>query len=80
MAVESGLPVVPVAVSGSRHVMLKGRLMTCPGEVHVAVHEPIPTRGMTRDDARALAARARDVVAQMVSSLDRPTSEPRQEG
>ena len=75
MAVEAGMPVVPVAVSGSRHVMLKGRLMTCPGEVEVAVHDPIPTRGMTREDARALAGRAQDVVAQMVSTLEKPIAE-----
>lgn len=79
LAVEAGLPVVPVAVSGSRHVMLKGRLMTCPGEVDVAVHDPIPTRGMTRDDARALAARAREVVAQMAATLDPPRAPEGQE-
>ena len=70
MAVEAGVPVVPVAISGSRHVMLKGRLMTCPGEVDVAVHDPIPTRGLDRDDVRRLAGRARDIVAQMVSDRD----------
>ena len=74
MAVQAGLPVVPVAVSGSRHVMLKGRLMTCPGDVDVAVHEPIATRGMTRYDARALAGRTREIVAGMVSSSETPVA------
>ena len=63
LAIDSSLPVVPVSVSGSRHVMLKGRLMTCPGHVRVTLHAPIETTGMTRADARALAARVRDVVA-----------------
>lgn len=62
MAIEAGLPVVPVSVAGSRHVMLKGRLMTCPGDVDVVVHEPIQTRGMGRARARSLADRARDIV------------------
>ena len=62
MAIEAGLPVVPVSVAGSRHVMLKGRLMTCPGNVDVVVHEPIQTRGMSRDGARSLADRTRDIV------------------
>lgn len=70
MAVESGLPIVPVAVSGSRHVMLKGRLMTCPGDVDVAVHDPIPTHDLTRDDARDLAVRVREIVAGMVMASD----------
>jgi 1-acyl-sn-glycerol-3-phosphate acyltransferase len=66
LAIESGLPIVPISVSGSRHVMLKGRLMTEPGDVDVTVHEPIPTVGLTREDARALADRVQAVVASAV--------------
>ena len=63
LAIESGLPVVPISLGGSRHVMLKGRLMTCPGDVTITVHEPIATTGLTREDARGLAARVQAVVA-----------------
>jgi len=45
LAIEAGLPIVPVAVSGSRHVMLKNRLMTRPGKVAVVVLAPIETKG-----------------------------------
>jgi 1-acyl-sn-glycerol-3-phosphate acyltransferase len=62
IAVDSGLPIVPVSVSGTRHVMLKGRLMTCPGEVDLTVHEPIPTAGLAGADVRSLAGRVRAVV------------------
>ena len=37
LAIEAGLPIVPVSVEGTRHVMQKGRLMTCPGHVRVRV-------------------------------------------
>ncbi len=70
LAVEAGLPVVPVAVVGSRHVMRKGRLMTCPGQVELFVHDPIPTEGLTRADVRDLASRARDVIAATVARHD----------
>ncbi len=63
LAIDSGLPIVPISVSGSRTVMLKGRLMTRPGDVTVTVHAPITTAGMTRQDARPLAARVQAVVA-----------------
>ncbi len=62
VAIDAGLPVVPVSIAGSRHVMLKGRLMTCPGDVTLTVHEPIPTAGIGREGARELAERVRDVV------------------
>jgi 1-acyl-sn-glycerol-3-phosphate acyltransferase len=63
MAIEAGLPVVPVAINGSRLVMQKGRLMTCPGRVSLQVLEPIPTAGLSRDAARDLAARVRQAIA-----------------
>lgn len=62
LAIESGIPIVPVAVEGTRHVMRKGRLMTCPGHVRVRVHPPITTMGLQRSDARAIAARVEATV------------------
>jgi 1-acyl-sn-glycerol-3-phosphate acyltransferase len=64
LAIEAGLPVVPVAVQGSRHVMQKGRLRTCPGLVRLVVHTPIVTAGLapTVDQARTLADRVRQVI------------------
>ncbi len=66
VAIDAGLPIVPVSIAGSRHVMLKGRLMTCPGDVTVTIHEPIPTTGVGRAGARELAQRVRDVVCRNV--------------
>jgi 1-acyl-sn-glycerol-3-phosphate acyltransferase len=66
LALRTGLPVVPLSVVGSRHVMLKGRLATYPGHVKLIVHEPIDTSGLIEADpqaARAFAARVRDVIA-----------------
>ena len=66
LALEGGLPVVPISIVGSRHVMLKGRLATYPGRVKLIVHEPIDTTGLAGADpraARAFAARVRGVIA-----------------
>jgi 1-acyl-sn-glycerol-3-phosphate acyltransferase len=62
VAVDAGLPIVPVSVSGSRHVMRKGRLMVCPGRVRLIVHDPIPTAGQAREQAIALASRVEAIV------------------
>ncbi len=63
LAVDHGLPIVPISLKGVRHVMPRGRLMTCPGTVDVIVHPPVSTEGLTRADVRALAIRVRDIVA-----------------
>jgi 1-acyl-sn-glycerol-3-phosphate acyltransferase len=67
VAIDAGLPIVPVSIAGSRHVMLKGRLMTCPGDVTITFHDPIPTAGLGRDGARDLAERVRDAVCRDVA-------------
>ncbi len=63
-AVQAGLPIVPVSVIGTRHVMTKGELTTRPGDVRLLVHAPVQTTNAepTPDDLRALATRLRDVV------------------
>ena len=63
IAVQAGLPVVPISIQGSRHVMFRGRLMVCPGEVTVTVHEPIETAGVANDEVREFSVRVHDVVA-----------------
>ena len=70
LAIEAGAAVVPVAVAGTRHVMLKGRLMTCPGDVALVVHEPIRTEGLTRADATRLSEQVRGVIASTVAGLE----------
>jgi 1-acyl-sn-glycerol-3-phosphate acyltransferase len=65
LALEAGLTVVPISVSGSRHVMQKGRLTNRPGRVALVVHEPVEapkTDQPTVADARELALRIERIV------------------
>jgi 1-acyl-sn-glycerol-3-phosphate acyltransferase len=66
LAIDAGLPIVPLSIARSRFVMRKGRLMTCPGDITLTVHAPIPTAGVTREQARELAERVRAIVRQDV--------------
>ena len=43
LAMQAGLPIVPLSIVGSRHVMRKGQLTTRPGHVTLIVHDPIAT-------------------------------------
>ncbi len=63
LALEAGLPVVPISVVGSRHVMLKDRLATYPGSVRLVVHEPIDTADLSGTDPREFAERVRQIIA-----------------
>jgi 1-acyl-sn-glycerol-3-phosphate acyltransferase len=62
VAINAQLPVVPVSLAGSRHVMRKGRLMVCPGTVDLRVHPPVPTTDVTRQQIHEFADRIRATV------------------
>lgn len=65
LALEAGLTIVPLSISGTRYVMAKGRLTTRPGQVQLTVHDAVPTAKMdapTVADARALAMRIETIV------------------
>jgi 1-acyl-sn-glycerol-3-phosphate acyltransferase len=62
LAIEHGLPIVPVSVAGSRAIMLKGQVTVRPGTVTVTIHEPLSTAGLGREDARALGERVKAIV------------------
>ncbi len=63
VAMDAGLPIVPVSIANSRNVMRKGELMVCPGDVELTIHPPVPTAGVSREDVLELADRIRTSVA-----------------
>ena len=72
LALEAGLPVVPLSVIGSRHVMRKGRLATYPGHVRLVVHEPIDTSALAGTDRKTFGERVRQIIAPAAESDVQP--------
>ena len=62
IALQSGLPIVPVRVSGSHDIVPPGSLRVRPGRVVVELFEPIPTEGKTEADVPELMAKVRDAL------------------
>ncbi len=50
LALDSGIPILPVTLSGSRAALPKGALAPRGGEVRVRIGRPIPVAGMSHDD------------------------------
>ena len=75
LAMEAGLPIVPLSITGTRFVMRKGLLTTRPGRVRLTVHAPVSTseRAEPPDMAAAkrLAEQVRSVVEARVTAEDR---------
>lgn len=63
LAIEAGVPVVPVSIVGVKALVPSGLLSLRPGRALLRVHTAIPVAGRSADDALALAEETRLVVA-----------------
>ncbi|HWW76462.1 MAG TPA: lysophospholipid acyltransferase family protein, partial [Pyrinomonadaceae bacterium] len=64
MALEAGVPVVPVAMKYTDELMGKGTGVARPGTIEMVVLPPIPTQGLTGDDVKRLADQTRAAIAE----------------
>ena len=62
IALQSGLEIVPVRVSGSHEIIPPGSLRVRPGRVVVELFDPIPTEGKTEADVPELMAKVREAL------------------
>lgn len=61
-AIDSGFPILPVTVNGSRAVLPKKSLAFSPGKIQVVIGEPIDSSAYTHDRVDALIERTRGVI------------------
>jgi 1-acyl-sn-glycerol-3-phosphate acyltransferase len=62
LAIEAGVPVVPVTVSGTQRVTPKGSLRIESGRVRIRYGQPIPTAQLTIDDRNDLKKWVREAI------------------
>ena len=71
MALDLGLPILPVSISGSRHVLPNKTLWVLPSKIEITIHEPVQTAeyGLERRDE--LMAEVRRRIASGLSDWER---------
>jgi 1-acyl-sn-glycerol-3-phosphate acyltransferase len=62
MAIETGIPILPVTIDGSRLSIPKGSLWARKADVTVTIHQPVPTGSLSYDDRSELSERVRGVI------------------
>ena len=66
LAIQAGVPVVPLAVSGTRLILPKGgRAVRWGQRVALVVGKPIPTQGLTLQDRDSLTRQLEDAVSEL---------------
>ena len=66
LAIKAGVPIVPVAITGTHQVLAKGRLLSRPGRVSIRVGQPIATTQFKATEKQALATRLQEEVAALL--------------
>lgn len=69
LAVAAGVPVLPLAVSGTRQCRPKGSLWFGDAEARVAILDPVPTEGLGMADVPRLREQVREEIATAVERL-----------
>ena len=76
MAINAGVPIVPMACSGAHRIMEKKSLVIHPGEIVVEFLDPIETTGYSLEERDALSERIRMAMAAALPPDQRPLDFP----
>ena len=63
MAVDAGVPIVPVTVRGASGIMPKGKIRIIPSTIHITIHPPVSTDGYSKENIIELVEIVRGKVA-----------------
>ncbi|MBI5587066.1 MAG: 1-acyl-sn-glycerol-3-phosphate acyltransferase [Deltaproteobacteria bacterium] len=66
LASKSGVPIVPIAINGTKDILKRGGFWVRPCDVTITIGDPIPTEGV---DEKELRPRTRETIAKMLSGM-----------
>lgn len=69
LAIDTGLPILPVGIAGSERLMSKGTWWILPGAIHVSVRPPVPVDGWSKDRLEELVGRVRAEIRSALPDL-----------
>lgn len=76
LAIETGRPVQPVAIAGTRRAMAPGSLLLRPARAEARILDPVPVAGLTEADVPALTLRVRQTIEAARLSMARGLGDP----
>src|SRR4030066_570602 len=63
LAIKSKVPIVPIAITGSREIMPKDRLTATSGEIRIRIDHPIETQHYSLKDRNLLMEKVRETIS-----------------
>ena len=62
LAINTGLPLLPVSVSGTRKIIPKGKISLRAGRVKVHIHPPVATKNLNLGDRNKLVEKVQSII------------------
>ncbi|MGH7563028.1 MAG: lysophospholipid acyltransferase family protein [Gemmatimonadota bacterium] len=69
LAIDTGLPILPVGIVGSERLMPKGTWWILPGAIHVGVRPPVEVAGQSKERLEELVERVRAEIRGVLPDL-----------
>jgi len=69
LAIKSQVPIVPIAISGSREIIQKGRMKVYPGSISILIDRPVETEGFTMKDREMLMVKLHGIILRNFSLI-----------
>ena len=63
MAMDLGLPILPLTVTGTRDVLPAGTSDLMPGSARLIIHPPVQVEGLKASDCPRLSNQVREIIA-----------------
>ena len=63
VALDMGLPIVPVTINGPFDIMRAKTLTLNPGKLELTIHKPIPTANLNKEDIPALMKQTKEIIS-----------------
>ncbi|OGP90369.1 MAG: hypothetical protein A2156_00110 [Deltaproteobacteria bacterium RBG_16_48_10] len=69
LAIKSKVPIVPIAIAGSREIMPKDKLTISPGDIRVRLGQPIETERCSMKDRNSLIKQVGEAISSNFKSI-----------
>lgn len=64
LGLKAGVPIVPITISGSYKIMEQNGFIIKPSHVEIIISDPIPTKGLTKEQAAELPEKVYQIIDQ----------------
>jgi len=72
MAIDLGLPILPLTITGTRDVLPAGTIDLLPGSARLIIHPPVSGEGCTAEDCGRLMTEVRNIIASSLPDQNAP--------